>query len=298
MGKPDRLTIGKGSIPIKHYQLVTMLAVVIWGANFASSSIALEVFSSTVLSMLRTVIATIILAIYFFIKKVPLPKLKDLPLFLFSAATGFTFYLVCFNLGMTTLTSATGSVVMALAPVSTALFAQILFKEKIRLGGWIATGICFIGVLILMLWDGVLSINVGIFWMLATVLLVSTYNMCQKMLLKKYTFFQATGYSIIFAAIMLLVFVPESIPQIGQADMRHWLAVLYMGIFPSAVAYLIWGWALSVAEKVSEVTVLFFVQPIFATFFGFILLKEVPTLGVFIGTAVIIFGLFLFNAKK
>ena len=284
---------------IKNYHVFAFITVTLWASSFAFTKISLEVFTVPVLSMYRFIFAGLFMLIFAIVKKIGLPAKKDIPVFILSAAIGFSIYQLVFNKGIDMLTSATACIVIAITPVITAIFARILFKEKIRAGGWIAIGICFFGIVVLMLWDGVLSINAGIFWMLIAAVFLAGYNLLQRNLTKRYTALQATSYSIVIGAVMLLVFMPfGGAQQAADAAMRHWLATAYLGIFPSAIAYLLWGKALSMAEKTSEVSNFMFIQPAIAMLLGFLIVFEVPTMGMYVGAAIIIFGLFLFSAKK
>lgn len=289
----------KSRFKVKSYHLFALITVTLWTSSFAFTKIAQEVFTVPVLSMYRFIFAAIFMLIIAFIKKIGLPDKKDIPVFILSAAIGFSIYQLVFNKGIYMLTSATACIVISITPVITAIFARILFKEKIRVGGWVAIGICFCGILVLMLWHGVLSINAGIFWMLMAAIFLAGYNLLQRKLTKKYTALQATSYSIIIGAIMLLVFMPfGGVEQAAHAGMKHWLSVAYMGAFPSALAYLLWGKALSMTEKTSEVSNFMFIQPALSMLLGFIIIFEIPTIEMYIGAAIIIFGLFLFSAKK
>ncbi len=286
-------------IKIKNYHVFALITVTLWASSFAFTKISLEVFTVPVLSMYRFIFAGLFMLIFAIVKKIGLPAKKDIPVFILSAAIGFSVYQLVFNKGIDMLTSATACIVIAITPVITAIFARILFKEKIRAGGWVAIAICFAGIVILMLWDGVLSINAGIFWMLCAAVFLAGYNLLQRNLTKRYTALQATSYSIIIGAVMLLVFMPfGGVEQAADATMRHWLATAYLGILPSAVAYLLWSKALSMAEKTSEVSNFMFIQPAIAMLLGFLIVFEVPTMGMYVGAAIIIFGLFLFSAKK
>ncbi len=286
-------------IKIKNYHVFALITVTLWASSFAFTKISLEVFTVPVLSMYRFIFAGLFMLIFAIVKKIGMPAKKDIPVFILSATIGFSVYQLVFNKGIDMLTSATACIVIAITPVITAIFARILFKEKIRVGGWIAIAICFAGIVILMLWDGVLSINAGIFWMLCAAVFLAGYNLLQRNLTKRYTALQATSYSIVIGAVMLLVFMPfGGVEQAADATMRHWLATAYLGILPSAVAYLLWSKALSMAEKTSEVSNFMFIQPAIAMLLGFLIVFEVPTMGMYVGAAIIIFGLFLFSAKK
>lgn len=65
----------------------------------------------------------------------------------------------------------------------------------------------------------------------------------------------------------------------------------------SATAYFTWGKAMSYAERTSEVTNFMFVTPLLSTIMGFIILHEVPNAGTFIGGAIIIISIVVFNLK-
>ena len=53
--------------------------------------------------------------------------------------------------------------------------AAALLHERLRPSGWLALALAFAGVLILMLWDGTLSLNDGIFWSLGAAACISGY---------------------------------------------------------------------------------------------------------------------------
>ena len=70
-----------------------------------------------------------------------------------------------------------------------------------------------------------------------------------------------------------------------------------MGIMPSAVSYVLWAKAMDLAEKTNEVTNYMFITPLLSTVMGFLMLHEVPDMGTFIGGAVIIASVVMFNIK-
>lgn len=71
--------------------------------------------------------------------------------------------MITLNKGLTTLSSSTVSVIMAFAPILTSVLSVIFLKEKINLYGWICIFVSFAGIAVLMLWEGVLSVNEGVF---------------------------------------------------------------------------------------------------------------------------------------
>jgi drug/metabolite transporter (DMT)-like permease len=272
--------------------------ILLWSSAFVFTKIALQYFAPSSIGVLRYLCASLFFIILVIHKRIGLPTLKDIPLILVSGAMGFTLYMTFFNIGSGSLSPATASIIIATAPVITAVFSTIVFKEKIRTLGWIAIAIEFCGILVLTLWDGVFTINAGILWMLGSAICISIYNLLQRHLNKKYSALQATSYSIFAGTLLLLVNLPHAAPQLASAPLQQWLVILFLGIFPGGIAYLWWSEALSTAEKTSDVTNFMFVTPFLATFLGFLLIGEVPSLSTILGGAIILAGLFMFQRVR
>jgi drug/metabolite transporter (DMT)-like permease len=279
-------------------RLYAIGTILLWSSAFALTKIALEYFSPSSVGVLRYLCASIFFLFFAFNKRIGLPELRDIPLFLASGAAGFSIYMTFFNIGAGTISPATASIIISTAPIISAILALFVFKEKIRPLGWFAIAIEFCGILVLTLWDGVFTVNIGILWMLGAAVCISIYNLLQRHTIKKYTALQATAYSVFAGTILLLFNLPHATPQLESAPTRHLFAILFMGVFPSAIAYLWWSKALSTAEKTSDVTNFMFVTPFLATFLGFLLIKEVPSTATIVGGLIILAGLFLFQKVK
>ena len=278
------------------YGLGTML---IWSSTFSFTKVSLEAFSVPMLSILRFIFAGLFMLAFACIKRIGLPDKRDIPWFLLAAAVGFSVYQPVFNKGMNMLTSATACIVIVTAPVITGVFALILFGEKIRIGGWIGMAICFTGIVVLMLWNGVLSINTGIVWMFGAACFLAAYTLIQRKLTRKYTALQSTAYSIIIAAVMLLFLLPFTDPkELAIATPRQWMSTVYLGFFGSAVSYLCWSKALSLTDKTAKISNLQFLQPALSMTWGFLIVMEVPTAEVFVGMFVILLGMMIFTKMK
>ena len=86
---------------------------------------------------------------------------RELPPFTLSGALGFSIYLFIFNKGSETLTAATGCILIATAPIITALMASAVFRERLTQLAWIAHMACVPRVLVLMLWNGAFQSTPG-----------------------------------------------------------------------------------------------------------------------------------------
>lgn len=278
--------------------ILSFMTVFLWASAFPLTKVALSYYTPNALGFIRCAIASIFLIVIGKSNHIRLPEKKDIPWFFLSGGLGFTFYMITFNIGIQTLTSATSSIIIATTPIMTAVIASFFFKERINTLGWFAILTAFVGVLILLLWEGVFSVNIGLIWTLGAATVFCGYNFLnRKLSAMAYSALEIVTYSMCSGAILLSVFAPQAISQIITAEPNYILLVIYLGMMPSAMAYFFWGKALSLAKKTTDVTNFLFVSPLLSTILGFILLQEVPNMGTFIGGAIIIFSLILFNLK-
>lgn len=277
---------------------LSFLSVFLWASAFPLTKVAQQQFTSIPLGFLRCTVAAIFLIIIGKCCHIRLPQKKHIPLFFVSGGLGFTGYMITFNTGILTLTSATSSIIIAVTPILTAIVASNLYKEKIKPIGWAAIAAAFIGVLILLLWEGVFSINIGLIWTVGAAIVFCGYNiMTRKLSAMGYNALEIVTYSMICGAILLGFWAEDGLHQLAGASMSHIIALIYLGALPSATAYFTWGKAMSYAERTSEVTNFMFVTPLLSTIMGFIILHEVPNAGTFIGGAIIIVSIVVFNLK-
>lgn len=274
------------------------IAIFFWATAFVLTKVVLKEVDVTILGVLRYFFASIIVIFILIKKKIPLPKVKDIPAFIFAGFSGYAGYIVLFNIATLLSSPSTLSVINALAPAITAIVAYFIFNEKIKLIGWLSMSISFCGILILTLWDGVLTVNKGILYMLAGCLLLSLYNISQRYLTKKYSSFDVSMYSMLIGGVLLVIYSPSSVGNMFNISFSSLILIIYMSIFPSIISYFFWTKAFELAKHITEVTSFMFVTPVLATLMGIIILGDIPKLSTLIGGVVIILGMILFNKTK
>ena len=274
------------------------IAIFFWATAFILTKVVLKEVDVTTLGVLRYFFASIIVIFILIKQKISLPALKDIPAFIFAGFSGYAGYIAFFNMATLLSSPSTLSVINALAPAITAIVAYFIFNERIKLIGWFSMGISFCGILILTLWDGVLTINKGVLYMLIGCLLLSLYNISQRYLTKKYSSFDVSMYSMLIGGILLVVYSPSSIRNIFSISFNSLILIIYMSVFPSIISYFFWTKAFELAKHTTEVTSFMFVTPVLATLMGIIILGDIPKLSTLIGGVVIILGMILFNKTK
>ncbi|MFA7196451.1 MAG: DMT family transporter [Anaerovoracaceae bacterium] len=274
------------------YALITVL---FWSLSYVFTRLALDSFSALSIGFLRYFFASCALAIVALSTKMKCPRRKDLPWFIASGSLGFFLYMIGFNLGLTTVTASTGSVVIATVPVMTALLASFFYKETLRTYQWMAILIEFVGVAVLMLLNSVFSVNIGLIWLFGAAISLSLYNLAQRKLTENYSPLQAATFSIFFGSLMLTVFLPGTIREMPGAEGIHYIYIAVMGVCSSAAAYAAWAKAFSRAKQTSQVSNYMFLTPFATTLLGFLMAGEVPDLPTLLGGAIILLGMLVFN---
>ncbi|HIX66470.1 MAG TPA: DMT family transporter [Candidatus Anaerotruncus excrementipullorum] len=274
------------------YAIVT---VVFWSLAFVFTRIASQAFTVFSLGFLRYLFATLALIPVVIAARLPLPRLRDLPWFVGSGFCGFFLYTITFTKGSTLVSAASGSVLIAVAPVLTACWARLLFREKLAGFQWLAILLEFGGVGLLALLGGPLSLNQGMVWMLAAALSMSLYNLFQRRLTRTYSGLQAAAYSIFAGVLMLSVFAPGAFRELARAPLSPILNLAALGVLCSALAYATWAAAFAHAAKTSVVSNYMFITPFLTALFGFLFLGEGLDLPTALGGSVILTGVFLFQ---
>lgn len=281
----------KHTLTCHHYAFAT---TIFWATAYVGTKIAAASYTPGPLGFLRCLSATLaLLAVAAILGKRP-PALRDVPLFLLSGLCGIALYLVLFNKGFDSIGPTTSCIIIATTPVIAAVLARIFLRESLRPAGWLAIGMAFCGILIMTLWNGVLNINAGVVWTAGAAFLFAVYNLLQRRLTVRYDTVTATIYSFAAATALMLPFAPAALAEMRDAPAAHTAIIFFLGVFPSAVAYLLWVKALSIAPKTSYVTNYMFLTPLLSLVLELAIMRQAPDAGGILGGIVILGSLALF----
>ncbi len=278
-----------------HY--LALSTVALWSSAYVFTKLALEHYTSSSLGLIRCAVATGVLAVILLGRKTPGPKAGDLPWLILSGAVGFAVYLLAFNRGSEILSPTTSCLIISTAPIISALLARICFRESLSRSGWLAMIIAFCGVMVMRLREGTLELSTGVWGLLMSALSISSYSLLQRKLALKYDPLTITGYSFAAATLLLAVFAPEAAVQLREAAAPQVVLALFLGIFPSALAYQLWSIALSRANRTSTVTNYMFLTPFLTGLLEFAVIRQAPEGRTVLGGLIIIGGLMLFAFK-
>lgn len=280
---------------MKSFHVYALITILCWSVGNTFTKITVDYISPCPLAALRYAVAFVTFVVIVFLIKMKLPEKKDIPWFIVAGATGFFGYTLAFNKGCETVTASAASVILAAVPVMTALLANYIYKEKLKMTQWAAIAVEFCGVAVMTLLNGLESINPGMLWVFVAAVSLSAYNLIVRKLTRRYTPLQTSAFSIFAGAILLMVFLPQAAGEVRQVPLRPLLYVVFMGVFASALAYAAWAKAFSKAPKTSQVSNYMFLTPFITGILEFFLTGAVPDLATVIGGIIIFAGLFLFT---
>ena len=273
--------------------------VLFWSSSFPMVRYVFNYYSPESLMLFRFLVASAVLSAYCLINKVPLPSARDLPQFAAAGFLGLFLYMWAFNTGTSLVLSGVSSFIIASSPIFTLLLSIIFLKEKANLFIWAGVIISMAGIIIIgMSQITGMQFNIGVIILLSAAVFTSIYSIIQKYIMRKYTVMQATAYSVIFGTFFMLIFLPGLSRDFNVAYIHANLMAVYLGVFPAALAYFTWGYALSKAEKTVYVTSFLYLVPFSASVIAFFWLGEQIPSAALIGGVVVITGMVLTNAVK
>ncbi len=279
--------------------LLLLITIVLWASAFVGIRIGLKNYTPGSLALLRFLIASIaIIPLHLKYRSKATLTLKNRCSLFFLGFLGIGIYHSALNYGEVTISAGLASFIIGLSPIFTALLALFFLKEKLRYIGWIGMAISLVGVvLIATSQGGAASFNIGVLAVLLSATVSAIYSVWQKTLLKKINAIEMTSFTFWAGTLCLLIFLPQLPREFMHASIKSTLAALYLGIFPSVIAYITWSMALK-KLPVTKASSALYAMPLLSTFLGWIILNEKIALLAFAGGCIALIGAFIVQSKK
>lgn len=278
----------------KSAYISALFTVILWASAFPAVRYCLEYYSPQSIMLFRFLISSAIFIIIAFIKKIRLPYKKDLLLFITDGLIGIFFYMLFLNMGTKLVPSGISSFIVSSAPIFSIILSILILKEKIRINSLIGILISFFGLILITVSQiNNFSLNIGILLLIGSALSTSLHSIFQRQLLKIYTPIETTTYSIFFATLFMLLFIPDLIKELPETPLAVNSILIYLGVFPAAIAFLLWGYALSKTEKTVHITMFLYLAPFISSLIAYFWLHEKLSFLAVSGGIIIILGMIL-----
>jgi len=283
--------------------LKALFAVTVWGASFVATKISLQYAAPTTIVWLRFSMGVVILGLTVALKKqFPLPHGKDWGYFALLGFLGITFHQWLQSTGLLTAQATTTAWIVATTPVFMALLGLILLRENLVLYQVAGIFLATFGVL-LVVTKGNLAVlttgnfgTQGDFLVLISALNWAVFSTLSRSGLQKHPatrmMFFVMGFGWLFTSI--LFFTTSGLEQISSIPWDGWVAILFLGILCSGIAYIFWYDALK-DLPVAQTGAFLYLEPIVTVIVASIVLAEPLLLASAIGGITILVGIWLVN---
>ncbi len=263
--------------------------VVLWASAFPAIRVAAPELGPIGLSFIRLAVAALALLILAPFLKVRMPAARDLLLIIVTAFFGMTAYQLLLNTGEIFVPAGTSSIIVAAAPLVSVGIAMIAFKEKLTVPRVVGSALALAGVTTVCLARAGLSLTATVWIVVAAMVVQGVYHPLSRMLLRRYTAPEVAIYAMVAGTLMTIPFVPFGWQAIVSAGQGAWLGAIYLGVFPSAVGFVLWGYAVARLPVITSTSLLYLV-PAVAVLISVVWLGELPLPVELIGGAVVIVG--------
>ncbi|MGI5188095.1 DMT family transporter [Promicromonospora sp. CA-289599] len=291
---PDMSLTAVAAPPATNRFLVPAAAavtVVLWASAFIGIRAAGHDFSPGPLALGRMFVGALALTVIAGLAgKVRLPRGRTLVGVIVWGVLWFGLYNLALNTAERTLDAGTASLLVGLAPILIAVFAGISLGEGFPARLLAGIGIAFAGVAgIALATSSGASDTVSVALGLAAAVIYAGSTILQKRLLPKVDSLTMTWLGCLVGAVACLPFAPVLLRELAAAPTSATLSVVYLGVFPTAIAFITWGYALTrtTAGRLGAAT--YAAAPL-AVLMSWALLGEVPTLPALIGGTLCLTG--------
>lgn len=279
--------------------LLLIFCVTAWGSNFVFGKMLVAEFSPLFLSAMRLLFIVLFLLIWSR-GRLKMPKLTrtDWLLLAVLGVVGVFINQWSFYKGLVTADPTTSALILALTPITTALLAAVFLKEsltgRMALGSVIGTS----GVLFVIYTGAELHFDVGILWIVLTMLTFATSIILVRLLGHRLPPLVTTLVSNLIGFGSMLPFVLISIPTATvSTSLSAWILLFVTAVVMHGIVTLIWN---SQLQKVGAAKAAMFanLEPFIAMLFGLMLLAKPVTAVQFFGALLIIAGVTLTTTSK
>lgn len=275
-----------------------ILAASIWGGMYVVSDVVLPVVPPFTLLSVRLVIGLLVLGVLLLRSGVlaSVQRGQILPLMLVGLV-GFGMSVGAQFVGTDKSNAINGSLITSASPAFILLFAWLLLREALTLRRIAAIALATLGVLVIInlaeaafsnetFFGDVALFVAAVTWGLYSVLVRRVSHNNDTLLVTWFAFWGG-----------LCLTLPASVLElgtrpIGTIDLPIFLGILYLGVVSIALAMWLWNRAFALVPA-GVASLFFFAQPLVGAFLSVLLLGQPMTERLWVGSALIVLGLFL-----
>ena len=273
--------------------LAAACTLVMWASAFVVIRHVSGDLSPGALSTGRLVVAALVTAPFVLRRGWVSPTPREWWLLVASGVGWFGIYNLALNAGERRVDAGTAALLIQVGPIIVAFAATFLFGET--LNRWLVLGIVvgFSGVAVIArgFASGGNGDLVGVGLVVVAAVMYAVGVLSQKPLLRRIPAIQVVWCSFVIGALVCLPFSADLPSVVAEGGPTLWWTI-YLGVFPTAVAFSTWAFALTHSDA-GRLSLTTFLVPVLTTLIAWLLLGEVPPALTFAGGGLAIAGVLL-----
>ena len=278
--------------------ILAILAVIIWSGNFVAARFLVN-FSPIEISFYRWFVTFIVLTPFCLkklIKNIKYAKGRWIQIIIMSIL-GITIFNTFVYLAAHTSNATNMSLLATLSPIIMAIISRIIWKTKLTINQKLGLLIVIIGVVILITKGSIeiltkLKFSIGDLYMLLAVILFAVYTLTLRVRPKEIS--QSTFFYLMVVIGIIPLFIAMLLSYMNKTatplDIKSALILVYVGIFPSALGFILWNMAIAKIGAI-KAGIIYDSIPFFSSLEAVILLGETLLISQVIGGILILIGI-------
>jgi len=276
--------------------------LVFWASAFVAIRHLGHDFTPGALSLGRLLVGSVCLAVVALSRGVPRPNRRELFTITVIGLLWFGLYNVALNAGERMVDAGTAAMLIQVSPVLIALLAALFLNERFTVHLGIGLALAFAGVaLIAFATSPSTSVDshdyvVGVLLCLVSAVAYSISLILQKPLMVRLPAVQVTWIACTVGAISCLPFAGDLVSQARDAPASSSWWLVYLGIFPTAIAFTTYAFALKHMSAGNLGVTTYLVPPI-TIVLGLVFLGEAPATMAYAGGVLALVGVSVARRK-
>lgn len=269
-----------------------------WASAFVAIRHLVEDFSAGPLSLGRLVVGAAVLAAVALSRGVPRPTRREWVSLVAIGVLWFGVYNVALNEGETRVDAGTAAMLIQLSPVLIAALAAVFLDERFTTYLALGLALAFGGVALISLsTSGAESRDLlGVFLVLLSAVVYSISLILQKPLVTRLQAVHVVWLACTIGAVVCLPFAPTLVSELADAPGSSIWWLVYLGVFPTAIAFTTYAYALK-HMTASSLGVTTYLVPPLTILMGWLALGETPPTMAYAGGALALVGVAVARRK-
>ena len=274
------------------------MTLLLWASAFVAIRHLGSSFSPGSLSLGRLVVGSVALGVMVALRGWKMPRRRDWPGLITIGVLWFGVYNVALNAGEHRVDAGTAAMLIQLSPVLVAVLAAVFLKEKATPALGIGLLVAFGGVvLIATSTSGHGNADpLGVVLCLVSAAAYAVSLTIQKPLVSRLSGIEVTWIACTVGLIVCLPFAGQLVQDTQSASAGDIGWVVYLGLFPTAIAFSTYAFALS-HMSASSLSVTTYLVPPITVGLSWLFLSEVPPAMAYVGGVLCLVGVALARRK-